>query len=178
MEVIDLRLKGLKLVCPRVFRDERGFFKETYHEPRYTALGMDERFVQDNHSFSQKNVLRGMHFQSFPGQSKLVSVTQGKIFDVAIDLRKDSPTFGQWEGVYLDGESHKQLFIPNGFAHGFCVVSDEGAHVNYKVSAPYDSMTEKTFIYNDPTIQIQWPLQEPLVSARDRAAPTFLEVIG
>jgi dTDP-4-dehydrorhamnose 3,5-epimerase len=175
MEIISLRLKGLKLIKPRVFHDNRGFFKETYQESRYADLGAPG-FVQDNHSFSQKNVLRGMHFQSTPGQDKLVWVTQGKIFDVAVDLRKDSPTYGQWEGVYLDGESHQQFFVPNGFAHGFYVVSDEGAHVNYKVSAPYDGATEKTFRYDDPTVQIKWPSDSPIISARDLEAPSFLEV--
>jgi dTDP-4-dehydrorhamnose 3,5-epimerase len=176
MEIADLRLKGLKLISPTVIHDARGFFKEAYHEPRYSDGGIPIRFVQDNHSFSHKNVLRGMHFQSSPGQDKLVSVMQGKIFDVAVDLRKDSPTFGQWEGVYLDGELHQQLFIPFGFAHGFYVMSPEGAHVSYKVSAPYDSTTEKTFRYNDPTVQIQWPGSNPFVSARDLNAPSFLEI--
>lgn len=176
MEITNLRLKGLKLISPRVFHDDRGFFKETYQESRYADLGA-VRFVQDNHSFSQKNVLRGMHFQSTPGQDKLVWVTQGKIFDVAVDLRKDSPTFGEWEGVYLDGETHQQLFIPNGFAHGFYVVSEEGAHVNYKVSTPYNGTTEKTFRYDDPTIQIKWPTTDPVISSRDLEAPSFLEAI-
>ncbi len=177
MKVANLRLKGLKLISPQVFQDDRGFFKESYHESRYADFGITARFVQDNHSFSQKNVLRGMHFQSSPGQDKLVSVTQGKIFDVAVDLRKDSPTYGQWEGVYLDGESHQQLFIPGCFAHGFYVVSDEGAHVNYKVSSLYNSATEKTFRYDDPAIQIQWPAEAPIISMRDREAPTFFEAV-
>lgn len=177
MKVTQLRLRGLLLVSPQLFRDDRGFFKEAYHESRYTDCGIGVRFVQDNHSFSQKNVLRGMHFQSSPGQDKLVSVIQGKIFDVAVDLRKDSPTFGQWEGVYLDGEAHEQLFIPAGFAHGFYVVSDEGAHVSYKVSTPYNGATEKTFRYNDPTVQITWPASCPLISPRDRDAPSFLEAL-
>lgn|SRR3569832_179134 len=177
MEVSHLRLKGLKLISPRVFQDDRGFFKESYHEPRYIDQGISVRFVQDNHSFSQKNVIRGMHFQSHPGQDKLVWVIQGKIFDVVVDLRKDSPTFGEWEGVYLDDKSQQQLFVPNGFAHGFCVVSEEGAHVSYKVSAPYDGANEKTFRYDDPTVRIQWPTPNPLISPRDRAAPTFNEVV-
>ncbi len=177
MEVTNLRLKGLKLISPRIFHDERGFFKESYHEPRYTDQGISVRFVQDNHSFSQKNVIRGMHFQATPGQDKLVWVTQGKIFDVAVDLRRDSPTFGQWEGVYLDDQSQQQLFIPNGFAHGFCVVSEEGAHVNYKVSTPYDGATEKTFRFDDSTVKIQWPTQTPIISLRDQEAPSFLEVV-
>ncbi len=177
MEVSQLRLDGLKVVSPRVFHDDRGFFKETFHEPRYTSFGITTRFVQDNHSFSQKNVIRGMHYQETPGQDKLVWVTQGKIFDVVVDLRKDSPTFGQWEGVYLDDVKQQQLFIPNGFAHGFCVVSEEGAHVHYKVSTPYDSQTEKTFRFDDPTLQIQWPAEHPILSIRDLDAPSFVEAI-
>jgi dTDP-4-dehydrorhamnose 3,5-epimerase len=177
MEMTPLRLQGLKLITPLVFFDKRGFFKETYNGPRYTDLGVSTTFVQDNHSFSQKNVLRGMHFQTTPGQDKLVWVTQGKIFDVAVDLRKDSPTFGQWEGVYLDGESHQQFFIPNGFAHGFYVMSEEGAHVNYKVSAPYNGATEKSFRYDDPTINIAWPAGTPIISTRDLEAPSFLEAL-
>ncbi len=177
MEVINLRLKGLKLITPRIFRDNRGFFKEVYRESHYVDQGIHPQFVQDNHSYSQKNVIRGMHFQSFPGQSKLVWVVQGKIFDVAVDLRKESPTFGQWEGVYLDSESHHQLFIPAGFAHGFCVISEEGAHVHYKVSTFYESATEKTFRYNDPTVKIEWPVCSPIISDRDLQAPTFEEAI-
>ncbi len=175
MEAKNLRLKGLKLLSPRVFHDDRGFFKETFHESRYAELGLPNRFVQDNYSFSKKNVIRGMHFQSDPGQDKLVSVVQGKIFDVVVDLRKDSPTYGEWEGVYLDGESQEQLFIPRGFAHGFCVVSDEGAHVTYKVSSLYDATTEKTFRYDD--LNIEWPVENPIISARDLEAPSFLEAV-
>ncbi len=175
MEVTQLPLSGLKVISPRVFHDDRGFFNEAYHEARYADFGIAVRFVQDNHSFSQKNVLRGMHFQESPGQDKLVWVTQGKIFDVAVDLRKESPTFGQWEGVYLDDTAQQQLFIPKGFAHGFCVVSDEGAHVHYKVSTPYDGKTEKTFRFDDPALQIEWPVQEPILSLRDLEAPSFFE---
>lgn len=177
MKVIDLRLKGLKLIQPSLFQDERGFFKESYHASRYPQFGIISPFVQDNYSFSKKNVIRGMHFQSSPGQDKLVWVVQGKIFDVAVDLRKDSPTFGQWEGVYLDDQSQEQLFIPKGFAHGFCVLSNEGAHVNYKVSALYDSLTEKTFRYDDPVVGIEWPIKNPILSIRDRESPTFEQVL-
>ena len=177
MKVTNLRLQGLKLIQPALFQDERGFFKESYHASRYSQLGIISSFVQDNHSFSKKNVIRGMHFQSTPGQNKLVWVTQGKIFDVAVDLRKDSPTFGHWEGVYLDDQSQEQLFVPKGFAHGFCVLSDEGAHVNYKVSALYDSSTEKTFRYDDPAVGIEWPIKNPILSIRDRESPCLKEAI-
>jgi dTDP-4-dehydrorhamnose 3,5-epimerase len=177
MEMMTLRLEGLKLIRPSIFRDARGFFKESYHASNYRALGIELEFVQDNHSFSESGVIRGMHFQSSPGQHKLVWVVQGKIFDVAVDLRRSSPTFGQWEGVYLDDETQEQLYIPAGFAHGFCVVSAHGAHVNYKVSTPYNAETEKTFRYDDSHVQIQWPVKNPILSSRDQHAPTFEEVI-
>ncbi len=174
MEIIDLRLNGLKLVKPRVFKDSRGFFLESFKQPLYQKMGIPESFLQDNHSFSQKGCIRGMHFQSVPGQAKLVRVAVGKIYDVAVDIRSDSPTYGQWEGVILDDQEHHQLFIPVGFAHGFCVLSEE-AHVMYKVSTPYDPQHEKGFRWNDPQINIQWPTDEPIVSARDLEAPSFHE---
>ena len=118
-----------------------------------------------------------MHFQSAPGQGKLVWASAGKIFDVAVDLRKDSPTFGEWEGIYLDDVSQQQLFIPAGFAHGFCVVSQGGAHVHYKVTSPYCAETEKTFRYDDPTLNIQWPVASPILSQRDLCAPLCREAV-
>lgn len=175
MEVIDLRLEGLKLIKPKVFKDHRGFFLETFQQSAYQKAGIACSFVQDNHSFSQKGCIRGMHFQSFPGQAKLVRVAVGKIYDVAVDIRPHSPTYGQWEAVILDDESHHQLFIPVGFAHGFCVLSDE-AHVLYKVSTPYDAKFEKGFRWNDPTVNIQWPVEHPIVSERDHQAPFFCEM--
>lgn len=175
MQVIDLRLKGLKLIQPKVFKDERGFFLESYQSSSYEKEGMPSFFPQDNHSFSEKGCLRGLHFQSMPGQAKLVRVGVGKIFDVAVDIRPDSPTFGEWEGVILDDQEHHQLFIPVGFAHGFCVLS-ENAHVFYKVSAPYNPATEKGFRWDDPTIQIGWPIPHPILSERDRKAPLFTEI--
>ncbi len=172
MEVRELRLSGLKLFKPRVFRDQRGFFVETYSEPRYRAAGVDCTFVQDNHSRSTLGTLRGLHYQSSPGQAKLLRVASGRIFDVAVDIRPDSPTFGQWEGVYLDGEEHEQLFVPIGFAHGFCVVSDV-ADVCYKVSSVYDAQTECTLSWDDPTVAVAWPLQNPTLSARDLSGESF-----
>jgi dTDP-4-dehydrorhamnose 3,5-epimerase len=177
MEVKNLRLAGLKLIVPKLFEDARGFFKESYQQERYEKSGITTVFVQDNHSFSQKDVIRGLHFQLSPPQDKLVWVSQGKIFDVVVDIRKDSPTFGQWEGVYLDGMTHAQLFVPGGFAHGFCVVSDEGAHVHYKVSSPYNSTAEKSIRYDDPIIHITWPTKTPILSPRDLSALTFHEAI-
>jgi dTDP-4-dehydrorhamnose 3,5-epimerase len=175
MEIIPLSLPGLKLIRLRAFDDDRGFFKECYRKPRYDDLGIRDDFPQDNISFSKKDVLRGMHFQSDPGQSKLVSVVSGRIYDVAVDIRPDSPYFGKWEGVFLEGGVHEQLYIPVGFAHGFCVVSDAGAFVHYKVSAPYDEVTERTFRFDDPAVAIQWPTSSPLVSSRDQGAPSLKE---
>ena len=172
MEVIDLSLSGLKLIKPNVYRDTRGFFLETYQHKLYESFGITTPFVQDNHSFSQQGCIRGMHFQSFPGQAKLVRVGVGKIFDVAVDIRPDSPTFGKWEGVILDDQMHHQLFIPVGFAHGFCVLSPE-AHVMYKVSSPYDPKYEKGFRWDDSTVNIEWPVKNPIVSERDQQAPNF-----
>lgn len=175
MEVIDLRLKGLKLIKPQVFRDKRGFFLETFQQSFCQKLGLEGNFLQDNHSYSLKNCLRGMHFQSTPGQAKLIRAGVGKIFDVAVDIRSHSPTFGQWEAVILDDQSHHQLYIPVGFAHGFCVLSEE-AHVFYKVSAPYHPQTEKGFRWDDPDVNIEWPIDNPVVSDRDLQAPLFKEL--
>lgn len=175
MEWTELRLKGLKLITPKVFGDERGFFLESFQEEIYKKAGIAESFVQDNHSFSKKGCIRGMHYQSFPGQAKLIRVGVGKIFDVAVDIREYSPTFGQWEGVILDGEKHQQLYIPVGFAHGFCVLSDE-AHVMYKVSTPYNPKYETGFRWNDPDIHIDWPVDNPIVSERDLQSPFFCQL--
>jgi dTDP-4-dehydrorhamnose 3,5-epimerase len=172
MEVIDLSLEGLKLVKPKVFKDQRGFFLETFQQSICQKLGMTGSFLQDNHSFSHQGCIRGMHFQTHPGQAKLVRVAVGRVFDVAVDIRPESPTFGQWEAVILDDESHHQIYIPVGFAHGFCVLSPQ-AHVLYKVSSLYDPYYEKGFRWNDPTINIKWPFDNPIVSERDQQAPFF-----
>lgn len=175
MEVRPLSLAGLKLVVPAVFRDSRGFFLESYSASRYQHLGIDCNFVQDNHSRSSRGTIRGMHFQTSPGQAKLLRVVAGRIFDVAVDIRPGSPTFGRWEGVYLDAAEHCQLFVPVGFAHGFCVVSDH-AEVLYKVSSPYDAATETGFRFDDPDVGIRWPVDAPLVSDRDKNARSFAEL--
>ena len=175
MEVHQLELQGLKLICPKVFRDERGFFFESHQESRYQEAGIRPSFVQDNHSYSKQGVIRGMHFQSEPGQAKLIRVALGKIYDAVVDIRPESPTFGKWQGVYLDDEHHHQLFIPLGFAHGFCVLSPE-AHVLYKTSAPYECKTEKGFRFDDPDIGIEWPIKDAKVSERDRESPYFYEL--
>ena len=167
-----LRLPGLVLIKPTIHRDSRGFFMQSYHEPSYRSVGITVSFPQDNHSRSTKQTLRGMHYQQAPGQAKLVRVVSGRIFDVAVDIRPKSPTFGQWQGVWLDAEQHHQLYIPSGFAHGFCVVS-EIAEVLYKTSSIYDPATEKGFAYNDPDVNIEWPVDAPLVSPRDAEAPSL-----
>jgi dTDP-4-dehydrorhamnose 3,5-epimerase len=175
MQIEELSLSGVKLIIPRVFHDERGFFLESYNEALYSEAGIGVPFVQDNHSLSSKGTLRGMHFQRRPGQAKLVRVVEGVIFDVVVDIRPDSPTFGKWEGVYLDAKMHQQLFVPVGFAHGFCVVS-ETAQVLYKVSNRYDPAEEKGFRFDDPQVAIVWPLQQVTLSKRDQEAPLFCEI--
>lgn len=172
MEVVDLPLAGLKLIRPRVFPDARGLFFESYHEPRYQAAGIGVRFVQDNHSRSVQGTLRGLHYQSSPGQAKLVRVASGRIYDVAVDIRPDSTTYGRWYGTYLDAVSHAQLFVPVGFAHGFLVVS-ESADVMYKVSSVYDAKTECGIRWDDPEIGVEWPIAAPLLSERDLGSESF-----
>lgn len=180
MEVIALPLAGLLLIKPRVFSDPRGFFVETFAAAPYAAAGITTGFVQDNHSRSTRGTVRGMHFQRTPGQAKLIRAATGRIWDVAVDIRPDSPTFGRWHAELLDDQRHHQLFVPVGFAHGFAVLSD-AADVAYKVSAPYDSATEAGFAWDDPAVGIAWPLDAlgPLiVSARDRDARPLREVIA
>lgn len=172
MKIIDLELAGLKLIQPAVFADERGFFLETFNAPRYAAAGIDVRWEQDNHSRSVKGTLRGLHYQSHPGQAKLVRVSLGRIWDVAVDIRPDSPSFGRWQAVELDDVKREQLYVPIGFAHGFCVLSDV-AEVQYKVSSPYDAKTECSLSYDDPELNVAWPVSAPLLSARDQSAESF-----
>ena len=161
-------LPGLLLLEPRVFGDERGFFLESYNERALADLGIHERFVQDNHSCSQRNVLRGLHYQIKHPQGKLVRVVEGEILDVAVDLRRGSPTFGKWEAVRLSGDNRRILWIPAGFAHGFCVTSDQ-AHVLYKATDYYAPEHERTLAWNDPDLKIDWELEgEPIVSPKDQ----------
>lgn len=175
MQVFPLRLSGLKLIVPQQFVDERGFFFESYRQNLYADQGINIPFVQDNVSFSLKGTIRALHYQSSPGQAKIISCVQGKIWDVAVDIRPDSPTFGEWEAFELDDEQHHQLYVPIGFAHGFCVLS-ETARVHYKVSAPYDPKTERSLRWNDPDINIPWPCKKPILSPRDQTSPLFKEV--
>ena len=164
---ISTSLPGVFVLEPRVFGDERGFFLESYNEKVFTDLGITERFVQDNHSKSRKNVLRGLHYQIQHPQGKLVRVVEGEILDVAVDMRRSSPTFAGWEAVRLSGENKRVMWIPPGFAHGFRVVSEQ-AHVLYKTTDYYAPEFERTLAWNDPQLKIQWDLSgEPIVSAKD-----------
>lgn len=175
-ERVATEIEGLVAIEPRVFGDERGFLLESFSSERWRELGIDAEFVQENHSRStQKGTLRGLHFQTEPGQGKLVRCSRGAIFDVAVDLRRGSSTFGGWDGHVLDDEAHRQLWIPIGFAHGFQVLSDV-ADVAYKLTSLYDPASEAEIAWDDPEIGIEWPIAEPLISARDRSAPRLAEV--
>ena len=176
MNFLPTALPGVLLVEPRVFRDERGFFLETYQRERYRAAGIGEDFVQDNHSRSAAGTLRGLHAQLADPQGKLVRCVEGEILDVAVDIRRGSPTFKRWVAERLSAENFRQLYIPPGFAHGFCVLSPS-AQVEYKCTALYNPADELTLAWDDPTIGIDWPTSEPLLSARDRAAPRIDEVL-
>jgi dTDP-4-dehydrorhamnose 3,5-epimerase len=174
MRRLDTRLDGPVLIEPVAHGDARGFFQETYRKAVFAELGVHEDFVQDNHSRSRLGVLRGMHFQ--PGQAKLVRCARGSILDVLVDIRPGSETFGQWEGFPLDDESHHELYVPDGFAHGF-VVTSETADVVYKVSTYYDPDAESGFRYDDPEVGIEWPAGIELqVSERDRDAPLLSQL--
>jgi dTDP-4-dehydrorhamnose 3,5-epimerase len=170
MTVDDAPLPGVKIVRPRVYRDERGFFLETYHRDRYAAAGIADEFVQDNHSQSVKGTIRGLHIQVEPPQAKLVRVVAGRVLDVAVDLRVGSPTFGRHHAVELSADDALQVYLPCGFAHGFAVLS-EVAEVEYKCSAPYRPAGELAVRYDDPALAIAWPFDRPRLSGRDAAAP-------
>jgi dTDP-4-dehydrorhamnose 3,5-epimerase len=172
---IDTKLDGLVVIEPDVFGDDRGFLVETYRDDLWHELGVEVDFVQHNHSRSLQGTLRGLHFQTEPGQAKLVRCSSGRIFDVAVDLRRDSPTFGEWEGHELDDQAHRQLLVPIGFGHGFCVLSHT-ADVDYQLSSYYDPATESGIAWDDPEVGVEWPIDEPLLSERDKAAPKLAEV--
>ena len=173
---VETRIEGLVAIEPRVFGDDRGFLLETFSRDAWREMGIDAEFVQENHSRStQRGTLRGIHFQTAPGQGKLVRCPRGAIFDVAVDLRRGSPTYGEWEGHVLDDETHRQLWVPVGFGHGFQVLS-EVADVVYKLTSLYDPETEAEIAWNDPDVGIEWPLADPLLSARDEDARTLAEV--
>ncbi len=179
MQVIRTAIDGVLILEPKVFGDERGFFLESFNQQLFDdAVGAPVRFVQDNHSRSARGVLRGLHFQRAPhAQGKLVRVTQGSVFDVAVDIRRDSPTFGRWVGVELNGVSHRQLWIPGGLAHGFLVTSDS-ADFLYKTTDFYAPDCEGAVRWNDPALAIEWPLDgaEPTLSGKDAAAPLLAEL--
>lgn len=163
------------LVTPDVHRDERGFFLETYHREKYRGGGIEAGFVQDNHSKSTRGILRGLHAQRLKPQGKLVRAVEGEIFDVAVDIRRGSPNFGRWVGEILSAENFRQLWVPPGFVHGFCVLS-ETAQVEYKCTDLYDREDELGVRWDDPEIGIEWPIAEPILSAKDREAPTLAEI--
>ncbi|OBU45382.1 dTDP-4-dehydrorhamnose 3,5-epimerase [Photobacterium phosphoreum] len=176
MKVIETEISDVKIIEPAVFGDERGFFMETWNQNKFEELvtGKPTKFVQDNHSKSQKGILRGLHYQTENTQGKLVRVVSGEVFDVAVDIRKDSPTFGQWVGVYLSAENKRQLWIPEGFAHGFYVTSDEAEFV-YKCTDYYNPAAEHSILWNDPEIGIDWPVSsEPLLSEKDNNGSTIV----
>jgi dTDP-4-dehydrorhamnose 3,5-epimerase len=172
---LDTQLPDIALIEPEVHGDERGFMVETYRVEAWRELGVDAEFVQENHSRSSRGILRGIHFQTEPGQAKLVRCARGRIWDVVVDLRRDSPAYMRWEGHELDDERHRQLFVPVGFGHGFCVLS-ETADVTYKLSSHYDPATEAGIAWDDPDVGIDWPVSDPMLSERDRAAPRLADV--
>lgn len=176
MQRLETQIAGLILVKPTPFADGRGFFVEAYRRDEYMQVGIAANFVQDNHSRSTKGTIRGLHYQASPGQAKLVRVVRGAILDVVVDLRRSSPTFGKHEAFELDDVGLSELFIPVGFAHGFCTLSDV-ADVAYKVSAYYDPVAERGVAFDDPDLAIAWPVGAPLVSARDRNNPKLADVL-
>ncbi len=176
MNVLETRLPGVVILEPMVYGDERGFFIETWNRGRYEEFGIPAGFVQDNLSFSTGGVLRGLHFQNPDQQGKLVQVLQGEVFDVAVDIRVGSPTFGEWEGVILSSENKRQFYVPEGFAHGFLVTSDS-ALLAYKCTAKYNPSAEGYVLWNDPEIGIEWPIEAPpTLSGKDQAAQPLSEI--
>lgn len=176
MKFSETPLPGVIVIEPDVHRDARGYFLETYHEQRYRDGGIPLRFVQDNHSFSVRGTLRGLHTQVRRPQGKLVRAVDGEMFDVAVDVRRGSPHFGRWTGVHLSGENFKQIYIPPGFAHGFCVLSAE-VNVEYKCTDFYVREDEISVAWNDPDIGITWPIETPTISDKDRAAPRLHDIL-
>jgi len=175
MKVIQTSLPGVLLIEPKVFGDQRGFFLETFHSERYAEAGMTLPFVQDNHSRSRSGVLRGLHFQIHHPQGKLVQVMRGEVFDVAVDIRPGSPFFGKWYATVLSAENHRQLYVPPGFAHGFCVLS-EFADFTYKCTDYYHPEDEGGVSWQDPAIGIDWPIADPILSDKDKKNPLLHEI--
>lgn len=177
MEVEKTSLEGVLLIKPKVWEDSRGYFLETWNKQRYIEIGLQLPFVQDNHSSSTFHTLRGLHFQRQHPQGKLVSVSLGEVFDVAVDLRVNSPTFGSWFGVVLSEKNHYQMWIPPGLAHGFCVLS-ERAHFHYKCTEYYYPQDESCICWNDPDIGIDWPVQHPNLSHKDKIAQSWADYVA
>ena len=176
MKISHSKLKGCVIIEPRVFGDERGFFLETFQAVRYEQeAGIDLPFVQDNHSRSARGVLRGLHFQKTKPQGKLVRVVRGEVYDVAVDIRKGSPTFGEWEGVILSEDNKKQFWVPPGFAHGFVVLSDT-ADFEYKCTDYYDPSDEGSILWSDPDLDIPWPIANPVLSTKDESAKRLVDL--
>jgi dTDP-4-dehydrorhamnose 3,5-epimerase len=175
MRAIPTSLPGVTVIEPRIFGDARGYFLETWNQERYAESGVPRTFVQDNASFSARGVLRGLHFQHPRGQGKLVTVLEGEVFDVAVDIRVGSPTFGQSVAVVLSGESKRQIYIPPGFAHGFCVTSEHALFM-YKCSDIYSPETEGGIIWSDPDLDIEWPVEQPALSPKDEKYPRLRDI--
>ncbi|SRR5471030_631360 len=176
MQVLKTKIHGVKIIQPKIFGDSRGFFLETYEKCRYSEmLEIDIDFVQDNHSRSSKGVLRGLHFQQKNPQGKLVRVVRGEVFDVAVDIRRESPTYGQWEGVLLSEENKTQFWVPPGLAHGFVVLSDV-ADFEYKCTDYYNPKYEACLLWNDPDVAIEWPVSTPLLSEKDKLGTLFKDL--
>ncbi len=175
MNVLETDLPGVLVFEPKVFGDERGFFMETWRAERYEEAGLPSCFVQDNLSFSQRGVLRGLHFQNPDQQGKLVYVLQGEVYDVAVDIRVGSPSFGEWTAVTLSSENKRQFYVPEGFAHGFLVTSNSALFA-YKCTAKYNAKAEAGVLWNDPEIGIDWPTDDPVLSEKDSSAPPLVEL--
>ncbi len=176
MNIIKTSLEGVFIIEPAIFKDKRGFFMETYHDKKYRQNNIDRTFVQDNLSYSVQGTLRGLHFQIRHPQAKLVQVITGEIFDVVVDIRQGSPTFGKWTGVSLSDQNNRQLFVPEGFAHGFCVIS-KSTHFIYKCSDFYAPDDEGGILWSDPGIGIEWPVNNPIISDKDRKYPCLSECL-
>ena len=172
LKITPMSIPEVLLIEPQVFGDHRGFFLETFHQQKYPAAGLDRTFVQDNHSHSARGILRGLHYQLKNPQGKLVYAVRGEIFDVAVDIRRGSPTYAQWVGAVLSDQNHRQLFVPEGFAHGFCVLS-ETADVLYKCTALYEPDDDRGILWSDPAVTIDWPISTPTLSEKDAHAPTL-----
>ena len=175
LKCTEKSLPGVFLIEPMVFEDDRGFFLETYHEKKYPEAGIDKPFVQDNHSHSCRGTIRGLHYQLKNPQGKLVYVIRGEVFDVAVDIRRGSSTFGQWTGTILSEKNKHQLFIPEGFAHGLCVIS-ETADVLYKCTDLYAPGDEYGILWSDPVIGVDWPVENPVLSEKDAESPRLMDV--